>query len=129
MRRLPAGLVTALLAGIIFGFGLAFSRMTDPRKIKDFLDLAAIPSVGWDPSLAFVMGGGLIVAFFGLRVDRVLRTPLAAPACTPIRGCQRTLKEIADWPMLTALEKREVLRSLEGRPRRDAEGKTGSYSL
>src|SRR5258706_13881150 len=41
------------------------------------------------------------------------------------RGCQRTLKEIADWPMLTALEKREVLRSLEGRPRRDAEGKTG----
>src|SRR5262249_50867831 len=33
-----------------------------------------------DPSLAFVMGGGLIVGFFGLRLDKLLRPPLAAPA-------------------------------------------------
>jgi uncharacterized membrane protein YedE/YeeE len=80
MSRLSSGLAAALLAGVVFGFGLAFSRMTDPQKIKDFLDLAAIPAGGWDPSLAFVMGGGLVVAFFGLRLDRVLHTPLAAPA-------------------------------------------------
>jgi uncharacterized membrane protein YedE/YeeE len=79
MPRFASGL-TALLAGVIFGFGLALSRMTDPQKIKDFLDLAAIPTGGWDPSLAFVMGGGLIVAFIGLRLDRILHTPLAAPA-------------------------------------------------
>jgi uncharacterized membrane protein YedE/YeeE len=80
MRRSLPPLVTALLAGILFGFGLAIARVTDPQKIRDFLDLAAIPSGGWDPSLAFVMGGGLVVAFFGLRLDRVLRRPLVAPA-------------------------------------------------
>ena len=80
MSRSAAGLLTALLGGVIFGFGLAFARMTDPQKIKDFLDLAAIPAGKWDPSLAFVMGGGLIVAFVGLRLDRYLRKPLAAPA-------------------------------------------------
>jgi uncharacterized membrane protein YedE/YeeE len=78
-RSLPA-LLTSLIAGIVFGFGLAIARMTDPQKIKDFLDLAAIPSGGWDPSLAFVMAGGVVVAFFGLRLDRVLRRPLVAPA-------------------------------------------------
>ena len=31
------------LSGIIFGFGLAVARMTDPQKVKDFLDIAAIP--------------------------------------------------------------------------------------
>src|SRR5262249_9403829 len=84
MARVSSSLLTALAAGVIFGFGLAFSRMTDPQKIKDFLDILAIPAGGWDPSLAFVMGGGLIVAFFGLRLDRVLRVPLAAPSF--IRG-------------------------------------------
>ncbi len=80
MPRSASGLLTALSSGLIFGFGLALARMTDPQKIKDFLDLAAIAAGGWDPSLAFVMGGGLIVAFIGLRLDRYLRRPLAAPA-------------------------------------------------
>lgn len=79
MPRSLSALAAALLAGLVFGFGLAIARMTDPQKIKDFLDIAAIPSGGWDPSVAFVMGGGLIVAFFGLRLDRVLRRPLLAP--------------------------------------------------
>ncbi|MBN8995637.1 MAG: YeeE/YedE family protein, partial [Rhizobiales bacterium] len=89
MRRALLPLVTALGAGILFGFGLAIARMTDPQKIKDFLDLAAIPSGGWDPSLAFVMGGGLIVAFFGLRLDRVIKRPLAAPAFS--HGARRAI--------------------------------------
>jgi uncharacterized membrane protein YedE/YeeE len=80
MNRSPLALVAALASGVIFGVGLAIARMIDPQKIKDFLDIAAIPSGGWDPSLAFVMGGGLVVALFGLRLDRVLRRPLAAPA-------------------------------------------------
>jgi len=80
MRRALLPLFTALGAGIVFGFGLAIARMTDPQKVRDFLDIAAIPSGGWDPSLAFVMGGGLIVAFFGLRLDRILKRPLVAPA-------------------------------------------------
>jgi hypothetical protein len=74
-----AALVAAAGSGIIFGAGLAISRMIDPEKIKDFLDVAAIPSGGWDPSLAFVMLGGLVVAFFGMRLDRFMAAPLAAP--------------------------------------------------
>ncbi len=80
MPRTFPSLLTSLGGGILFGIGLAIARMTDPQKIRDFLDLAAIPSGGWDPSLALVMGGGLIVAFVGLRLDRVLRRPLVAPA-------------------------------------------------
>ncbi len=80
MRRTFPPILTSFAAGVLFGIGLAVARMTDPQKIRDFLDLAAIPSGGWDPSLAFVMGGGLIVAFFGLRLDRVLGRPLAAAA-------------------------------------------------
>jgi uncharacterized membrane protein YedE/YeeE len=66
----------ACISGVIFGIGLAVSRMTDPQKVKDFLDIAAIPQGGWDPSLAFVMGGAALVAFFGLRIDRLIRKPL-----------------------------------------------------
>lgn len=72
--------VSALVSGTIFGIGLAVARMIDPAKILNFLDFAAIPSGGWDPSLAFVMGGGVVVGLVGFRVDRWLRRPLAAPA-------------------------------------------------
>lgn len=80
MASKPLALVSALASGVIFGIGLSIARMTDPQKIKDFLDIAAIPSGGWDPSLAFVMGGGLVIAFFGLRLDRVLARPLLVDA-------------------------------------------------
>jgi uncharacterized membrane protein YedE/YeeE len=53
---------TALLAGIIFGFGLIVSGMANPAKVLSFLDIAG----AWDPSLAFVMAGAIavgIVAF------------------------------------------------------------------
>lgn len=80
MARPSLALISAAVSGVIFGIGLSISRMTDPTKIKDFLDLASIPSGGWDPSLAFVMGGGLLVGIFGLRLDRLLRKPLAAAA-------------------------------------------------
>ena len=82
MNRSLLALVSAAVSGILFGVGLSIARMTDPNKIWNFLDLAAIPSGGWDPSLAFVMGGGMLVAMVGLRLDRFLRlpAPIAAPA-------------------------------------------------
>jgi uncharacterized membrane protein YedE/YeeE len=70
--------VVAASVGVIFGIGLAVSRMTDPEKVKDFLDIAAIPQGGWDPSLAFVMAGAAIVAFFGLRIQRLIRKPIVS---------------------------------------------------
>ena len=82
MTRARTALISAGVSGILFGVGLSVARMTDPQKIWNFLDLGAIPSGGWDPSLAFVMIGGIIVGFFGLRLDRWLRLakPLAGPA-------------------------------------------------
>ncbi|MFH1805887.1 MAG: DUF6691 family protein [Pseudomonadota bacterium] len=61
-------ILSALLCGVLFGAGLAISGMINPQKVLAFLDIAAIASGGWDPSLAFVMGGGLLAAlpFFWL---------------------------------------------------------------
>lgn len=56
-----------LLPGLLFGIGLAISGMTDPAKVLNFLDFTGT----WDPSLAFVMGGGL--AIFALLRRMVLR--------------------------------------------------------
>lgn len=82
MNRSFAAIVSAAASGILFGIGLSIARMTDPNKIWNFLDIAAIPNGGWDPSLAFVMAGGMLVSIVGLRLDRLLRmrTPAAAPA-------------------------------------------------
>jgi len=51
-------MLTALLAGLVFGAGLLLSGMADPGKVLGFLDLAGT----WDPSLAFVMAGAIAVA-------------------------------------------------------------------
>lgn len=50
-------ILMALIVGILFGLGLILSGMTDPSKVLGFLDLAG----NWDPSLAFVMGGAIII--------------------------------------------------------------------
>ncbi|MEL6957397.1 MAG: DUF6691 family protein [Pseudomonadota bacterium] len=54
----------AFLTGLIFGIGIALSGMMDPAKVLNFFDIAG----RWDPSLAFVMGGALVVTFLGYRL-------------------------------------------------------------
>jgi len=54
--------------GLVFGLGLVIAGMSDPAKVLNFLDIAALPSGGWDPSLAFVMAGGIAVTFIGFRL-------------------------------------------------------------
>ncbi len=54
----------ALLAGTLFGLGLAISGMMNPAKVIGFLDVAG----GWDPTLAFVMGGALLVTVPAFRL-------------------------------------------------------------
>lgn len=49
--------LSALLAGSLFGLGLTVSGMVDPGKVIGFLDITG----QWDPSLALVMGGGLLI--------------------------------------------------------------------
>ncbi|MEO9573596.1 MAG: DUF6691 family protein [Tateyamaria sp.] len=67
-------LVFALLSGIVFGTGIAISGMMDPAKVLNFFDLAG----SWDPSLAFVMGGALVMTFVGYRLVWRRGSPLFA---------------------------------------------------
>jgi uncharacterized membrane protein YedE/YeeE len=62
--------VIEFMLGLTFGLGLLISGMTDPGKVQGFLDLAG----AWDPSLAFVMGGGVMVGLlgFGLAKKKVI---------------------------------------------------------
>ncbi|MBB3809222.1 DUF6691 family protein [Pseudochelatococcus contaminans] len=55
--------IVNLLLGLLFGVGLIVSGMANPAKVLNFLDVFGT----WDPSLAFVMGGAVLVAFIGFR--------------------------------------------------------------
>ena len=65
-------LLTAALAGLLFGIGLVVSGMADPAKVLGFLDLAG----AWDPSLAFVMGGAILVGAAAFTFARKRTTSL-----------------------------------------------------
>jgi uncharacterized membrane protein YedE/YeeE len=64
-----ARLLSAAASGLLFGYGLALSGMTNPDKVLDFLDVAG----DWDPSLLFVLGGAVAVALLAFRF--ILRQP------------------------------------------------------
>ena len=55
--------IITFVTGLIFGLGLIISGMTNPDKVIRFLDIGGI----WDPSLMFVMFGGIAVAFVGFK--------------------------------------------------------------
>ncbi|MBU1304760.1 MAG: YeeE/YedE family protein [Alphaproteobacteria bacterium] len=67
-RTISAGLI-----GLLFGIGIALSGMANPAKVMNFFDLAGT----WDPSLAFVMGGALLVTALGYRIVLKRSKPLA----------------------------------------------------
>lgn len=80
MRLFSAG-----IAGLIFGIGLVLSGMTNPAKVLGFLDLAG----QWDPSLAFVMAGAVVVGFLAFRRAGRHKTswlgePVSLPSATRI---------------------------------------------
>ncbi len=60
MRR-HFNLLSEYLIGVLFGFGLIISGMSNPQKVLNFLDITG----NWDPSLIFVMGGAVIVGLGG----------------------------------------------------------------
>lgn len=78
-------ILTALLIGLLFGIGLIVGGMSDPAKVLGFLDLAG----NWDPSLAFVMGGAILVSapafwFAAKRERALLGAPMRLPTATRI---------------------------------------------
>lgn len=58
--------LSALLSGLVFSLGLIVSGMANPAKVLGFLDLAG----AWDPSLALVMSGAILVGFFAFLVAK-----------------------------------------------------------
>lgn len=65
----------ALLAGAVFGVGMALSGMTNPARVLGFFDVAG----AWDPTLAFVMAGAIVPAAIAWRLRaRMERSVLGA---------------------------------------------------
>jgi uncharacterized protein len=69
-------LLVQFLIGLLFGTGLVIAGMSDPSKVLNFLDVAAISTGTWDPSLLFVMGAGVLVTFVGYRLVKTKTQPL-----------------------------------------------------
>lgn len=65
-------LLPPLISGLIFGAGLTIGGMTDPARVRGFLDILG----NWDPTLAFVMGGALIVMAVAWRIQRRMKRPM-----------------------------------------------------
>jgi len=87
-------ILMALITGLVFGIGLIVSGMTNPAKVLGFLDLAG----RWDPSLALVMAGAILVALPAFRVAA--------------RRRQSLLGEPMHLPTATRIDRRLVLGSL-----------------
>jgi len=66
--------LASVLAGLLFGFGLALSGMTHPQKVLGFLDVAG----AWDASLLFVLGGAVGVTLVSFRFILRLGKPVLA---------------------------------------------------
>ncbi len=86
--------LTEFAVGLIFGIGLILSGMTDPSKVIGFLDLAG----SWDPSLAFVMGGAILVGVFAFAFAKKRTTSFLGGAL--------------HLPKSTAIDKRLVIGGL-----------------
>lgn len=80
--------------GLLFGIGLILSGMTDPGKVKAFLDLAG----AWDPSLALVMGGAIAVGVGAFALAR--------------RRQQAWLGSAMQWPARVEVDRPVVVGSL-----------------
>lgn len=71
----PAKLASALIAGLVFGAGLALSGMTNPHKVLNFLDVTR----HWDPSLALVMAAAVPVSAVAFWLTKRRAHPLFEP--------------------------------------------------
>lgn len=65
-------LLPPLASGFLFGMGLTVSGMTDPQRVRGFLDIFG----DWDPTLAFVMGGAVLVMAVAWRFQARMAKPI-----------------------------------------------------
>jgi uncharacterized membrane protein YedE/YeeE len=89
--------LASLVCGFIFGWGLFISGMILPDKVLGFLDILAIPSGNWDPSLAIVIAAALVVTGGGYALAR---------RRTPVFETQN------QWPTQTAIDRPLIVGSV-----------------
>jgi len=89
--------LVGLICGFIFGCGLVVSGVVLPQKVLGFLDVLAIPSGNWDPSLAVVMAAALAVTGVGYALAR-RRAPI--------------FETRNQWPTQTAIDRPLVVGSV-----------------
>lgn len=68
-------LLPPLISGALFGAGLTMSGMTDPARVRGFLDVFG----RWDPTLVFVIGGAVLVMAIAWRIQARMKAPLFGP--------------------------------------------------
>ena len=86
--------LSAFFVGLLFGIGLILAGMANPAKIQGFLDLAG----AWDPSLALVMAGAIVVAYAGFHFGKRMQATL--------------LQALMQLPSRTRIDRRLILGSL-----------------
>lgn len=84
-------LLVSLAAGLLFGLGLIVSEMIDPERVLGFLNIFG----DWDPRLAFVMAGAVIVNTLGILILKRRSRPL--------------LESHFDWPSKTDIDRPLVM--------------------
>lgn len=101
-RISTAALISALVAGLVFALGLVISGMNQPAVVLGFLDVTALakgvkPWVadGWDPSLAMVMGGALLVTVLGFQL-----TPKSQLKPWHADKFELPTRKDIDWPLV-----------------------------
>ncbi|CAX22366.1 conserved membrane protein precursor of unknown function, DUF395, YeeE/YedE [Methylorubrum extorquens DM4] len=67
-------IISSFAIGLLFGLGLLVSQMANPAKVLAFLDIVG----DWDPSLAFVMAGAVVISALGYVLARRRGTPVLA---------------------------------------------------
>ena len=65
-------LLPPIASGFLFGMGLTVSGMTDPQRVRGSLDIFG----AWDPTLAFVMGGAVLVMAIAWRIQARMAKPM-----------------------------------------------------
>lgn len=83
-------MIFCYLIGLLFGIGISVSGMANPAKVLNFFDVAGT----WDPSLAFVMGGALMVTTLGYKIVLKRSRPLLAD------GFQLPTRRDLDLPLI-----------------------------
>jgi uncharacterized membrane protein YedE/YeeE len=86
--------VASFMCGLLFGFGLLISGMTQPQKVLGFLDIFG----RWDPTLAFVMAAALVVSSTGYALLRQRKRPMLAAQYL--------------WPTRTDIDRRLIVGSM-----------------